>query len=480
MKHIRDVRRTSSFLLVASIVAVSALLSPQPIHAQDIRISSVADSLFDLGVQAYKGARYADARSLFQNVTSDTPTHRNTTAAALMSAKAAFQLADFRAVASETARFIERYPTSGYLDEARMLRSMAASTMNRNDSEVLSIGVILSLDQQEVSQTQAMFNGIAIAVEEYNRGSVDRRVRMVFRDTDSRPSKAAQAVKELADEGVSFIIGAIFSDQAIAAARSADDNEVVFIAPLATDERVTNGRKFAFQANPSIQMRGRLMARFAVNGLRIQRLGVVASEDPERVSERLTDAFIEEASHLGAEINFVSIMANANQWARISDAMPADTLQYLEAIYAPVTESPPEPIIGALYSSLDRLRADTLRVLGNASYHDLPMAADAGRYTTTYSNDFFVDESIDRVREFQTAYEREYSDEPNRLVYSGYDVTSFMLHTLRFAGNDDLVDVLFNAPIYDGIGSRIGFEGGNVNRAMFYHRYVNGDLSLLR
>jgi branched-chain amino acid transport system substrate-binding protein len=466
---------TSMIVLMMTMLMVAA-----PAASQDVRESNSAAVLFDEGIEAYRGARYQQARDLFKRVVADEPVHRSTTSAAIMSAKAAFQLEDYPAVATETARFIDRYPTSGYLEEARMLRQLAAETMNREESDMLSIGVLLSLDQQEVSQTQALFNGIAIAVGEYNASSIDRQIRMVFRDTQSRPSKAAIGVGELADEGVEFIIGALYSEEAIAAAEAADRNGVVYIAPLATDERVTDGRKFAFQANPSIRMRGRLMARFAVNGLRIQRLGVLASEDPERISERLTDAFIEEASQLGAEINFVSIMANTNQWARLSDSMPADTLQYIDAIYAPVTANPPEPIVGAMFSSLDRLRPDTLRVLGNASYHDLPMAAEAGRYTTTYSNDFYVNESDGRVVAFQQKYRSEYQDEPNRLVYAGYDVTSFMLHTLQFVGDDELVDVLFNAPVFNGIVSRIGFEGGNVNRTMFYHRYANGELSLLR
>lgn len=460
--------------------ALVLLLTACNVTAQDVRNDAVADSLFDLGVEAYRGGRYTESRAFFKLVVADEPIHRNTTAAALMASKASFQLGNYRDVVTETAHFVEQYESSGYIEEARLLRSMAASAMIRNDSEVTSIGIILSLDQTEVSQTQALFNGIQTAVYDFNRNSNDRLIRMIFRDTQSRPSKTAAAVKELADENVAFIIGALFSNQAIAAAEAADENEIVFIAPLATDERVTDNRKYAFQANPSIRMRGRLMARFAVNGLRLHRLGVLAIEDPERISERLTDAFIEEASRLGAEINLVSIMSNTNQWARLSESMPAGTLDYIDAVYAPVTFDPPEPIVGSLFSNLDRMRPKTLRVLGNSSYHDLPMASDASRYLTTYSNDFYEDESSERVLAFRDQYERDFGDAPNRLVYSGYDVTAFMLHTLQYVGSDKLVDVLYSAPVYDGIVSRIGFEGGNVNRAMFYHRYINGQLGLLR
>jgi len=361
----------------------------------------------------------------------------------------------------------------------RGLLTLAGTVLNRKREKILSMGIILSLDEDEVAQTQALFNGIRFAVDEYNRGSLDHRIRMVFRDTKSRPAGAAQAVDELASEGVEFIVGALYSEEAIAAAAAAEKNKIVFIAPLATDERVSEDRQYAFQANPSIRMRGRLMAQFAVNGLRLRKLGVLATEDQERVGERLTDSFIEEASRLGADINFVSVLDNLNQWVRLSETIPADTLKYMDAMYVPVTAVPSEDVIGALFSSLDRLRAN-IRLLGNSSYHNLPMRTDASRYLTTYSNDFYLDSSDPRVISFGKCYGAIHDDPPDRLVYAGYDVTSFILQTLEFAQSEPLVDVLRDAPIFDGIASRIGFQGGNVNRSMFFLKYSEGELKLLR
>lgn len=463
------------------VVNISGVSGARLARAQntDLQANASADSLFDAGVSAFRKAHYDEARAAFLEAAEMSPLHTKTTASTLMAAKAAYRLRDYQATSRELSRFLDAYSSSSYLDEAKSLLTMAGTILQRSGKDILSIGIILSLDQQEVSQTQAMFNGIKLAVAEYNRTSEEHRIRMIFRDTGSRPSTAANAVYELAAEGVEFIVGTLFSEQAIAAAQAADENEIVFIAPLATDERVTDGRRYAFQANPSIRMRGSLMARFAVNGLRLHSLGVLASEDPEHVGERLADSFIEEASRLGAEINFVSVLKSANEWVRLSEIITADTLLYMDALYIPITEIPPEPAIGAVFSSMNRLRAD-IRILGNASYHDIPMLSDASRYQTTYSNDFNLDPESERVIAFEQMYKTAHNNTPGRLVYTGYDVTTFLLQTLDFAGQDPLVDVLPGTPIFEGIALRIGFEGGNINRSMFYYRYRDGELQLLR
>ncbi len=302
---------------------------------------------------------------------------------------------------------------------------------------------------------------------------------MIFRDTGSSPAQAAAAVRELADENVAFIIGTIYSDQAIAAAEAAERARVVFVAPLATDEQVTAGKLYAFQANATIDLRGRLMARFAINGLRLNDLGVIARHENSGVSERLTDAFIEEASELGANIGFVSILPDDNAWINLSNVLSADTLRHIDALYIPMTASEPETAIGALLSSLDRLGVP-VRILGNSAWHELPMVSAASRYTTTYSNDFFLSDKDPNLVIFQSRYRELSGESPNRLAYAGYDVTKFLLQLVVRGDDQPLYESIWFEPEYRGLASRIGFQGLNINGAMFFHRYREGELRLIR
>ncbi len=462
---------------------VSGLMKSTRVLAQiaDSRIPAipVADSLFSSGLRAFDLGNFSEARTAFDRTVRDFELHLSTTAAALMKAKSAYRMGEYRMAATELQTFLDRYPTSGYRSDARNTLELANEILRRMHADVMKIGVILSLHKDEVAETQALFNGIRLAVEDVNRSGRTPPVQMIFRDTKSSPKQAAAAVHDLAAQDVAFIIGAIFSDQAIAAAEAADTEKVVFVAPLATDERVAAGREYAFQANPSITTRGRLMARFAVYGLRLDSLGVIARHDESGISERLTDAFIEEVSDLGGKINLISVLQDDNAWIRLSEDLPADTLRHVEALYVPITSDEPERAIGALLSSLDRLGAQ-VRLLGNSSWHDLPMVAAASRYTATYSNDFYLAGEDPNVEAFSERYRVLSGEVPGRLAFTGYDVTSFLLSLAVRNEGEALREAIMFEPLYRGLATRIEFQGTNVNGAMFFHRYRNGELTLIR
>ncbi len=438
-----------------------------------------ADSLFAIGLDRFTEENYVESRSVFQSVVEEFDLHRNTTAAALMMAKSAFRMRDFSVAEEELDAFLQMYPSSGYRSHARSTRTLARKAANRTQMKTTDIGVILSLHDDEVAQTQALFNGIRLAVEEINQSGVGDPIKMIFRDTNSSPSRTAEAVRELAEEDVRFIIGTLFSDQAIAAAEAAEREKIVFVAPLATDERVSAGHRWAFQANASIRSRGRMMARFAVLGLQLDSLGVIARVDESGISERLTDAFIQEASELGATINLVSVLSGNSAWVRLSEAITADTLKHVEAVYIPVTDIEPEPAVGAILASLDRLRAET-RILGNSSWHDLPMVVAASRYTTTYSNDFYLIEADSTVEKFKERFAQLSSESPGRLAYTGYDVTRYLLTIAMRNGRLPLDEAIRREPLYRGLASRFEFQGTNVNGALFFHRYRDDELVFIR
>src|SRR5690606_25039764 len=99
----------------------------------------------------------------------------------------------------------------------------------------------------------------------------------VFRDAGNDPARVQAALRALLDEQqADLVIGPLYSEQARAAAEVAEQRGVVLVAPLATDERVSEARRFVFQANPTLTVRGELMARMAVYGLRLDSIGVVA------------------------------------------------------------------------------------------------------------------------------------------------------------------------------------------------------------
>ncbi len=448
-----------------------------------------AELIFEQGIEAFEAQDYGMAYRRFRLVYNDYPLNRKTTAALLMAGKSLYRDGRYARAADVLSGLVDTFPTSSYVDEARRTLGFAEAELGTQGEaqETIELGIALPLDDDDALLTQALFNGIRLAVEEMNERPDGPTVRMVFEDTGGEAEAARAAVRTLAEEEeVDAIIGPLYSREARAAAAAAEDAAVVLVAPLATDEDVAEGRRYVFQANPTITMRGRLMADFARRGLRLDGGLGVASQFGNSESERMAEGFQEQALEEGDEVVFFNRVENVRAWPALADSIGRDTLSRAEAIYLPLSGSDaPRAIRGALSS----LSGTGVRILGNSEWHDRPIEAEASRFQVTYTNDFYLDETRPEVQSFIRRYREATGDTPDaldytaeRLAYTGYDVARYLLEKLARSGEEDrpLHEVLREAPRYDGLGIRIDFDGGNVNQALFYHRYRNGQVGLLR
>lgn len=468
---------------ISTCLLIGFLTLATPVQAQvspeDVAALPAADSLFQAGIEVYEAGQYDSAFFRFRRLIEEFPSNRSTTAAHLMAVRSAYRAGLYEEAVTLASEFLDRFPSSGYGRAVRDAMNLSLEAQRVTDREPVDLGVILSLADNQVGTSQEMFNGIRIAVDDYNAEHPADPVRIVFRDTKGGGSEVTRVVHELSDLGAAAIIGTVFSEDARTAAAAAEEENIVFIAPLATDERVSRDRPHVFQANPSMEMRGRLMARFAVYGLRIERLGVIAEETTRGLGTTLTDSFLQEASELGAEINLVTLLPDEQAWFDLNAYVSADTLSHVDGLYVPLVTSNPVSTAGAILSSLDRIGRD-IRLLGNSTWHELPMRGAASNYTTTYSNDFYPDDSRPEVTEFRDRFSDLAEREAGRIAFAGYDVTTYLLSVMNFRDDLSLADRLREQPMYRGLGLRIEFDGGQINQGLFYHRYRDGELELIR
>ncbi len=468
--------------LAVIFVLLAVLFGGRSAAAQELRTPppriEAAEEVFSEGLEAFDAGDYGRAFRLFRVVIDQYPFNRKTTAAWLMSGKALYRNGAYERAAALLKTFVEKYPDSRYVAEAERTRRFALEALAEARRGVINLGIALPLDAQDAARTQALFNGIRLAVEEHNRTAGDAPlVRMVFRNTHNDRRQAAEQVRALAAEGVDVIIGPLYSDEAVAAAGAAERARVALVTPLATDEAVSAGRRYVFQANPTITRRGRMMARFAVNGLRIRDFGIIA-ELNDSVGERMAEGFQDEALRLGATVQYFELLPEARDWHRLPEVIGVDSLSEVGALYLPI---PPDGVALAdgVLSGLEHAGVTT-RVLGGKTWHDLPITARASLFQVTYTNDFFVDHGRSEVQRFERRYRALSEAPPNRLAFTGYDVARFLLRERLAHPGDGFEKTLRQAPRYEGLGMRIHFNGSNVNEALFYHRYRDGKLQLLR
>ena len=524
-----------------------------------------AELMFEQGVSAFERGDYEKAAERFRLV-NDYPINHKTTAALVMQGKALLRLGRYKEAVDVLETLLDRYPQTSYKEEAQSVLDAARQRLEQSGAQpdTLRVGVALPMTDNFVALSQAMFNGIRLAVDEHN-GLRRRYIRppglrteadtfevydtarlagdslaaadgettvaapadtvrvdslrvvaeqverpdwvakMHFRRAGPRPKAARAAVDSLVRfDDVDVILGPIRSHVARPAGERAEAARVPLVAPMATDESVSEGKNYVFQANPTIPDRGRVMARTAKNGLLIDRVGIVY-EEGTGLGARMAEGFREEARRQDLTVPLSIPLQGARDWSRLPTLLEDSTLietdslrarrdsattdsllAETEALYLPMSGRGTAGKIQGVLTGLRQILPGK-RVLGNAEWHDLPFKEAASTASATYTNGFYVQTDRPAVQRFVRRYRLltgsppdELSTDGRRLAYVGYDVARFLLTTLSPSGPGPVPRALRTAPTYEGLGMRIGFQGENGNQALFIHRYRDQRTELLR
>jgi ABC-type branched-subunit amino acid transport system substrate-binding protein len=275
-------------------------------------------------------------------------------------------------------------------------------------------------------------------------------------------------------EGADAIVGPLFSDEAAPAGDAAEAAGIVLVAPLATDEAVGQGRRFVFQANPTFPARGRAMARYAVGRLGLDRLGVASQAGT--LGADMAGAFATEARRLGAAVAFEEALADAGDWEDLDREVGASALQGVDAVYLPVTGRDAPRYAADALRALDALNRAP-RPLGNTEWEGLSTStARASRLGAVFTQDFFV--APGSADAFGRRYRELAGIGQDRLALIGYDITRFLLSQTE-GDEATLAEALRTAPLFDGIGHRFRFDGGQVNEALYVLGFRDGQAVLL-
>lgn len=170
---------------------------------------------------------------------------------------------------------------------------------------VLKIGVILPLmqkgtDAAEKEVGEELLQGIKLATEEYNRISTPK-VSLEIRDSERDPQRASHATEDLCtDNDIVAIVGPAHSREVLLSALIANARGVPMISPTATANGITEAGPYIFQANPSIEVRGRALAQYARTQLGARTYAILAPND--EIGKSMVESFQDEAQQLGGEI----------------------------------------------------------------------------------------------------------------------------------------------------------------------------------
>jgi branched-chain amino acid transport system substrate-binding protein len=310
----------------------------------------------------------------------------------------------------------------------------------------VKVGSVLSLTGTLGSYGQDAKKGMELALSEM--GKTEPKIKMYTEDTLSTPAEAAKAINKLiSSDKVSVVIGDMTSSNTIAAASIAEKSKIPIVSPSATNDSITQGKKYIFRACFIDSFQGTVMATFASQNLKAKTAIILEDSDSD-YSKGLSKSFVEHFTKNGGLVTKV---------LRYSQKDTSYTSQLSE-----VRKSKPDIIfipgfhqqVGVILRESKDLQIKS-KVLGGDGWDtpELKQIAKGAENGSYISNHYIASGENKKLQSFVKAYKEKFKEEPSAFAALAYD----SLYMVRKA----IVDAKSNDPekITAGLAAIKNFEG---------------------
>ena len=331
-------------------------------------------------------------------------------------------------------------------------------TASSKASDPIRIGQLASLTGRQASLGQYAHAGTVAAVKELNAagGVLGRPIELLTEDLRSNSGEAATAVRKLISrDAVVAIISSGTSGQALEAGPFCQQQGIPMVCDGATAQEVTAMGDAIFRVCFTDPFQGTVMARFARENLKVQRIGLLV-DSSSHYSVGLADFFkrrfladggtiVGEQKYSGGDRDF------RPQLTALKAAQPEAL--FIPGLYAETGLILPQArelgITGTMLGG-DGWEAPELLQLADKS-------AEGGYFPVHFS----TASPTPRVREWMQRVAAEFGREPNGITALGYDAVMLLADAIRRAGTTDpaaLRSALATTKDFDGLTGRITLD----------------------
>ena len=375
-------------------------------------------------------------------------------------------------------KLLKDFPNSEEKSEAVTLYQHIVNEKHINP-EAPVIGVMLPLshvDGDALNATTEMLEGIKFAVDKYNKEH-DLKIGLIIRDTERKNSKISEIKKEFENiPTLRAIIGPVFSDEVRDALKEFSSTDIPIISPTATDNDLTELDQNFFQANPSFDIRGKVMADYIYYVENKRKMAVLNAV--EGYSPLLADAFVKEFEKLGGQIiNRQTYNSNKTEYNDQVSKIAADSLS-IEGVYLPLADKRDVP---ALLSNFAQHNLD-LPIYGNQDwflakgYETYPSLSNK----LTFTSDYFIDYSDTTLQYFSKSFFNQTNIDVDRNVLYGYDITNYLLSIIPSSPDRTVLKSNIESEIiFKGLHNNFYFDQSRVNKFINIIRYKDGKFQLI-
>jgi branched-chain amino acid transport system substrate-binding protein len=346
-------------------------------------------------------------------------------------------------------------PTSSLTTDNRLLATVLLTlaltlTTSLSNAQAIKIGEVDPLTGGVSQFGIGCHQGFVLAFEQVDAegGILGRKVELVTEDDQSKPGQSATAVRKLiTQDKVVAILGDATSSATLEAAPIAQSDKIPMLTPTATNPRITQVGDFIFRVCFLDEFQGRVLARFAREKLKAQKIFTL-TDVKQDYSVDLLKFFKEEFTKLGGAIVGEQSYSTGDtdfraQLTPIRAAKP-------DAVYVPGYYQEV-----ALIVRQGRQIGLTMPFIGCDGWANQALLAIGGKAIDGcfFTNHFSPDDQSPVVKSFVAKYQEKYGVLPDTFSALGYDAARLLSAAIQRAGSSN------SQAVRDALAKTAGFQG---------------------
>lgn len=345
--------------------------------------------------------------------------------------------------------------------------------------------VLLPLTDNKGNSSQTaidILNGIKYSINDYNESldnskDEENKIALLIKDSKKDKEQIQKIYNEIKDiKNIKLIIGPLFSDETEYVCDIFDNLNIPIISPTATADDLTLKYKNFYQANPSYQIRGKLMAQYVYFVENKRQMSVLYSD--EGYSNVLANSFTNEFQRLGGKVLSAQSYSIKKNDIQTGIKNIKNNISKIEGIYLPISDNQYSNMI---LSTLI-LNNININLYGNQDWlssYNLEKYSELSK-KLIFTSDYYLDYTNYNLLSFSDEVKNKINSEINRNFMYGYDITKFITHILADnKTNNSLVRSIQNNEFREGFHNYIFFGEDRINQYLNIIRFNDGQFELV-
>jgi len=344
---------------------------------------------------------------------------------------------------------------------------------------LVKIGVLAPLTGEASQWGVPPKEGIELALELIKNRVDNKKVEVIYEDTQCDPAKGVSAVQKLINiDEVDAIIGAVCSSVTLAIAPIVEKSEVPLISPASTSPKISDAGDYVFRVVPSDALRGEVFADYIKNDVGLNKVAILYINNEGGAGNK--DSFKKRFEELGGKI--VAIESYAQGTKDVKTQLMKIKNQNIQAIV--IVSYPADSVI--ILKQAQELGLSLPLYFQTEALEDPFVLEAAGESANGVIYILQADPSGREVEKFENMFEERFNRAPALYAAEGFDAFNLIIKAIKECKAETdlsscIKDELYTIKNYQGVSGTITFDGkGDVLKPMAIKKIIeNGKKKVL-